>query len=510
MLESYLKQLSEKTELHREYIFRGHGDSTWKLQSSARRRLLKHLGGGQTGFKKEYLKYIKKSLIEKGRAFGYGLDDGTKISDLDLLAKYQHLGAATCLLDFSRNFLIALSFACESVIKNDKEADGSVHIINSHEHTELYKVSPEIASKSTIDDFFSEDRVGFWEPKRDAQIAPRLLRQHSLFIIDSGEEEIKNTGTIVVRAQDKIELLKHLKDYFDIHEESLYPDIFGFCLANNVSKPITIPEIKDVEEDIGSTYRRANEYYQSGEDQKAIRLYTRLLEQDTSSLDKDHIFSFKAELYFNRGNAYSEIEKYNSAIEDYHDAKKHDYHHQDILLFNLANAYFNDHKFQEAIKYYEEISDKTPEEFRRMLPFYNCGNSYYRIDEFEKSAECFKAALKINNTVSSCYHNLGNTLVRQGHYQDAYENYEAAIKHDPNFASARRNQSSLTKIIEDSVDVGGNVHFIGNVGNYGNYGSSPVFQSGHVAGFRTGKGSSGLRSFNMFKKAKNNWEILLH
>ncbi|MEG3133068.1 FRG domain-containing protein [Rouxiella sp. T17] len=45
---------------------------------------------------------------------GYGYENGRKLSDFKLLAKLQHHGAATRLIDVSRNMLVALWFECRS------------------------------------------------------------------------------------------------------------------------------------------------------------------------------------------------------------------------------------------------------------------------------------------------------------------------------------------------------------------------------------------------------------
>lgn len=54
---------------------------------------------------------------------GYGkLDLQTELSDLEILAEIQHLGGATCLTDFTTNFLIALWFATSP----KEDADGKL------------------------------------------------------------------------------------------------------------------------------------------------------------------------------------------------------------------------------------------------------------------------------------------------------------------------------------------------------------------------------------------------
>jgi hypothetical protein len=51
---------------------------------------------------------VEKALIERARAAGLG----SGLGELELLARLRHHGAATRLLDCSRNAFVALWFAC--------------------------------------------------------------------------------------------------------------------------------------------------------------------------------------------------------------------------------------------------------------------------------------------------------------------------------------------------------------------------------------------------------------
>jgi hypothetical protein len=62
------------------------------------------------------------------------------LSDLELLLELQHYGAATGLVDFSRDFLIALWFAAH----DNKGKNGKVFVLNINDidkFSELQKVS---------------------------------------------------------------------------------------------------------------------------------------------------------------------------------------------------------------------------------------------------------------------------------------------------------------------------------------------------------------------------------
>ena len=124
-LEGYLRKISDtaKDLGVGTHAFRGQGNAHWPLNSAATRRLRKHRGEGVQNspeFTSLYLDYHNTTLITPARTQGLGIESGRELSDLQLLAKLQHLKAATGLLDFSWNPLVGLWFACEEI-----EVDGS-------------------------------------------------------------------------------------------------------------------------------------------------------------------------------------------------------------------------------------------------------------------------------------------------------------------------------------------------------------------------------------------------
>ena len=93
-----------------EYVFRGASNEKYIIEASTYRRLkdkdgdFKKQGDGTP----EKLLKINEEMIEDARRQGHGTD----MKDLELLAELQHRGAATCLIDFTQNPLVALWMAC--------------------------------------------------------------------------------------------------------------------------------------------------------------------------------------------------------------------------------------------------------------------------------------------------------------------------------------------------------------------------------------------------------------
>lgn len=133
----------------------------------------------------------------------YGID----FSDLDILADIQHNGGATCLVDFSKNILTSLWFACSA----DPECDGYIYcydyINDMIRNDALTYIRPDDEKKS-IRDLISQTyketnissditaRFCLWEPSTRNN---RILRQDSIFLFGIEKFHVKTHGIKVIR-----------------------------------------------------------------------------------------------------------------------------------------------------------------------------------------------------------------------------------------------------------------------------------------------------------------------
>ncbi len=99
-----------------QYLFRGVPDKTFDIQPSASRRLPKSDRNNPVKLLK-----INQELIEKVRLLGHDQLSRERLSDLPLLSELQHFRAATCLIDFTSNALVALWFACEQTATKEED-----------------------------------------------------------------------------------------------------------------------------------------------------------------------------------------------------------------------------------------------------------------------------------------------------------------------------------------------------------------------------------------------------
>lgn len=126
-------------------------------------------------------------------------------SEIEDLAEIQHYGGKTNLIDFSEDYLIALFMACIRSLGKD----GRV-IIQRKELVDSYIKNP-------------------YEPMN------RVIAQKSVFVRHpNGFIQPNNDDVINIPAFLKIPLQEYLKSAHGIYTESVYNDVHGFILHQNL------------------------------------------------------------------------------------------------------------------------------------------------------------------------------------------------------------------------------------------------------------------------------------
>ena len=256
-LEGYLSKISDTTKKLgvRAYAFRGQGNALWPLHSAATRRLRRHRGEGiqnSPEFPSLYLDYHNSTLIAPARTQGLGVELGRELSDLQLLAKLQHLRAATGLLDFSWNPLVGLWFACE-----EPDAEGNLFVINLNDPIQVAMVSKDDVEQQASRLFLPEEgspSMAYWEPTASGDASARILRQRSVFVIGRPKmpEDSSIIAEIIIAQEDKDELIREL-GLLDVSHRSLFLDAHGFAETNRVAYPISLNQETISSQGIGIT-----------------------------------------------------------------------------------------------------------------------------------------------------------------------------------------------------------------------------------------------------------------
>lgn len=250
--------------------WRGQSDISWRLDSTAARRMLLHDTDIRDiiyeGSFEERVRNYETRLLNQAKMAGHGIHRGRELSDLELLSVLRHYGAATRLMDFSRNVLVALWFACTGSENRDKHGLLVGLEANSAQH-----LNTEKDLKRPITDLIDEERIlkqpngeewrvidyWFWEPRH---LFERMRVQQSVFVfgqsiqedwgtapfplLDPSEKRYRGTADpiLVYSEPELIAISPSLKnsiegewggrsywrELFGYDARSLFPDLEGF------------------------------------------------------------------------------------------------------------------------------------------------------------------------------------------------------------------------------------------------------------------------------------------
>lgn len=220
-------------------FWRGQANINWPIDSGAVRRLQNKKTSRVYPLKESSIVSYEKNLLNKAKKNLFNIDENNRtLSDLELLAKLQHHGAATRLVDFSKNVLVALFFCVDSeqyINEYGLLLGVHTHIVGGHE-----------------DDFnFNEDYETFASELSDDclhTIAPpvvtnRISAQHAVLLCSKFVTE--KYGSLYLGEKDKFykfiaispNLKKQCKNIlinsFDITRTTMFPDLSGFCEVNS-------------------------------------------------------------------------------------------------------------------------------------------------------------------------------------------------------------------------------------------------------------------------------------
>lgn len=227
ILTSFLKWAAQFDD--GEYLFRGVSKDTYKIEAST----CYHMSETEKRNPMNLLK-INETLINKAHLLGHYQQIGQRRPDLDLLAELQHFGAATCLIDFSRNAQVALWFACQQSSESPtKPQNGKVFAVRIDDVARFNRVTAEMVMSNNIKDFFRPDektskyQTYTWQPKYQNN---RIIAQQSVFIF--GAAEVEEVAYCIVQKSGKDDILASLRAVSGITEESIFPDAENFARQN--------------------------------------------------------------------------------------------------------------------------------------------------------------------------------------------------------------------------------------------------------------------------------------
>ena len=249
------------------FVYRGMPNATWKVESSAYRRI------GQSQKTPPPLPVLRsyiERLLQNARARRFQEHEGKGLTNLELLAELQHYGAATCLIDFTSNALIALWFACRD---EGRQVPGRV-VAMADTPDRFSPVDPNHFSEDSVN-FLSEDKLWKWKPIHPSI---RIVTQQSVFVFGPGKIDEKDYESVEINGLSKGKIREELARRFDIVEQHLFRDFTGFATSHAHDSPYSGYTADDYFS-LGSTAQQQRFYGEAEE------FYGRALELDPHHTD---------------------------------------------------------------------------------------------------------------------------------------------------------------------------------------------------------------------------------
>ena len=305
------------------YIYRGEPECYTQVSSSLWRKLqLQSTFTLHDGVNFDYNE-IQESYLEDARQYRGDLYR----DDFELASQLQHLGGSTNLIDFTKDCLVALFFACDGA--HDKP--GRVILFER-----------------------AENKNSRYKIKAPQHPINRITAQKSIFVRSSQgfieQDEIK---TVCVKAEFKKSILIYLRKHHDIYAQTIYNDLQGYIKhqknhheayseygRGQLSRRKTVMQVvsrndKAVHDEhyhhyahdaikhysnaielypdfIKAYLARAEVYFQIADFDKAIKDYTSVIEID---LDYASAYVGRGRAYSNKGCSDRAINDFNCAIE---------------------------------------------------------------------------------------------------------------------------------------------------------------------------------------------------
>ena len=292
-------------------------------------------------------------------------------SNIEILTDLRHYGGPTTLIDFSRNLMIALFFACNG----ESDSPGQLIALRTTNIPTLTKI--EYAEQ--------DHNTSIIDPARTPLSVNRSQFQSSVFVHAPQGFILKEYCNIYdISTKLKKECLEYLREFFNIKANTIYHELIGF-LENeeNFTSVLTImysglaksyagyieEGIKDFDEAIRLMPDSSLAYYNRGTAKGMIERWKEAIKDYNEAilLTPDNTEAFysrgTAEAYFARGAANAALRLWNDAIKDFDEAIRHKrdyakaYYDRGRVKEQLGDLEGSIADFNEAIRYKQDYAE---------------------------------------------------------------------------------------------------------------------------------------------------------
>ncbi|MFW5975108.1 MAG: tetratricopeptide repeat protein, partial [Bacteroidota bacterium] len=144
----------------------------------------------------------------------------------------------------------------------------------------------------------------------------------------------------------------------------------------------------------------------------------------------EKIDPYNIEIFFIKGGLYSQLNKFNKAIEQYKKALNEE--NAAEVYTNIAYEYENMGKYKKAIDYLKEALHSDPEDYGLLYELSFC---YEITGEMQQGIRFFKQFINENPFSKEAWYNIGMLYSAAGEYENAIEAYDYSLAIDETFLS---------------------------------------------------------------------------
>lgn len=403
-LNAFLKWVQELP--HGNYVYRGVSNEDYLIEASTYRRLKNQRGEFRNEEDKsaERLRQINWEMIEDANRHRHGWENDQPPPHLNLLAKLQHSGAATCLIDFTKNPLVALWMACRKSGRGS--VDGKVYAVEIGSRFPYKPVSSDEARNMEIDDFFQGDeKTGYqlyqWQPHYQDN---RMLAQQSVFLFGGGWGEIKPSDECIISEKFKQKIWDSLKRSAGISEDILFPDFEGFASQRAQNKAYNKPEVPiDKDHVLALPENLGDETIDDKEQEEFLAI---------------HYFELSLQAY-REDNIDMAFRYYNTGMEFKPSDESINYFHRERAIIHHDAGYFESavSDYSEAIRLNSNDADS----------YYGRGQVNYNLGRYTEAIVDFDLAIRINSSNADIYYWRGLAKYSLPQYPEAIVDFDLAI-----------------------------------------------------------------------------------
>lgn len=165
-------------------------------------------------------------------------------------------------------------------------------------------------------------------------------------------------------------------------------------------------------------------------------------EDAITALKKAVQSSNSAQHYFNLGNAYSENNNQQLAIDAYLQALDIDPNHIGSLN-NLADEYEHSGEADKAHELFHYLTSLQP---ANPLSHFNLGNFFLRQNQHIEAAKCYEKAIEKDSEFVDAYYNIGWILLKAKAYQHGLEYVEKGLSIEPSHQDLKDLKDELLSV----------------------------------------------------------------